>query len=112
MLRFGNGRLGKSARNSLLGMEALEQRKLLSGTPPTVTGVFVGSTEWSSAFYDYLAPGDQLDLGYQIPTGTTAQVKSLPWVNIDKIAIRFSEDVHVGMGDLSLSGVNAVAFAF
>jgi hypothetical protein len=99
---------GKGHRFSI---EALEQRRLLTGAP-TVIGVYVGSSEWSSAFYDYLNTTSEPDLGFKIPTGTMAQVKSLPWFNIDKITIEFSEDVHVQANDLSLSGVNSTALTF
>jgi hypothetical protein len=90
--------------------ETLESRTLLSGTPPTVTDVHVASTQWSSAFYSYLQTHSQGDLGYRIPTGSTAQSKSLPWFNIDQLVLTFSEDVNVDSSDLSLSGVNATSF--
>ena len=92
--------------------EQLEKREMLSGAPPTVIGVYAGSTEWTPAFYDYLNSTSDPDFGYRIPTGTSAQVKSLPWFNVDKLSIRFSEDVNVDIGDFSLSGVNATSFAF
>ena len=94
-----------------LALEALEDRRLLT-VAPTVMGVYVGSSEWSAAFYDHLNTTDGPDLGFMIPTGSTAQEKSLPWFNIDKISLEFSEDVHVHMNDLSLSGVDSTAFTF
>jgi hypothetical protein len=105
---------GKHAKAMIrrFGIEALEERRLLTGAPPTVIGVYVGSSEWSSAFYDYLNTTSEPDLGFKIPTGTTAQLKSLPWFNVDKITIAFSEDVHIQANDLSLSGVNSTALAF
>ncbi|HEX6963714.1 MAG TPA: dockerin type I domain-containing protein [Lacipirellula sp.] len=112
MSRLWNRGLRRCAGRQGLNFEGLEQRLLLSGAPPAVTGVYVGSTEWSSAFYDYLAPQATTELGFQIPAGSTSQVKSLPWVNIDKIVIQFSEDVNIKVGDLSLSGISATAFPF
>jgi hypothetical protein len=105
---------GKNAEGKRhhLSIEALEDRRLLTGTPPTVIGVYVGSSDWSSAFYDYLSPPLEPDWGFKIPTGTTSQVKSLPWFNIDKITIEFSEDVHVQANDLSISGINSAELAF
>ena len=94
------------------GLERLEDRYMLSAGPPKVTGVFVGSTEWSAGFYDFLNTEDGPNYGFQIPTGSTTQTKSLPWFNIDKITIRFNEDVNVKVGDLSVSGVSATAFPF
>jgi hypothetical protein len=95
----------------ILGLESLEERRLLT-IAPTVTGVYVGSSEWSAAFYDYLNTTDGPDLGFMIPTGSAAQENSLPWLNVNKISIEFSEDVHVQMNDLSLSAVNSTSFAF
>jgi hypothetical protein len=89
----------------LSGVEALECRALLSGTPPTVTAVEVSSTQWSAAFVDYLAGHNLGDHGFRIPTGSSDQTKPLPWLNIDRISATFSNDVHVEAGDLALSGV-------
>jgi hypothetical protein len=104
----------RRAPNSIrpLRIENLERRDLLSGAPPTVTGVYVGSTQWSSAFYDYLNPSSGPDWGFRIPTGSSAQIKSLPWSNIDQVSIQFSKDVDIQIGDLSISGVSATVFPF
>lgn len=85
---------------------------MLSGTPPTVIDLHVASSEWTSSFDDYLQSHSLGDLGYRIPTGTSAQSKSLPWFNIDVIVISFSEDVNVQAADLSLSGISAASIAF
>jgi len=85
---------------------------MLNGEPPTVTDVYVGGTAWTPAFYEYLNPSEQPDFGYRIPMGTSDQTKSLPWTNINKIVIRFSEDVNVKIGDLSLSAINATGSTF
>jgi hypothetical protein len=95
----------------ILGLESLEERRLLT-VAPTVTGVYLGSSEWSAAFYDYFNTTDGPDLGFMIPTGSAAQENSLPWLNVNKISIEFSEDVHVQMNDLSLSAINSTSFAF
>jgi hypothetical protein len=92
--------------------ECLERRDMLSGTPPTVLNVEVGSTSWSSAFVQYLKDTDLGTNGYAIPTGSTAQSASLTWTNINQIHIVFSEDVDVDAADLSLSGINTTAYAF
>ena len=87
------------------GFETLEERRLLSTVPPTVTGVGISSTTWSQDFLDYLqAPGTE-SVGYRIPVGSASQSTALPWGNLDKIHITFSEDVHVDAADLSISGV-------
>ena len=93
-------------------IETLERRDLLSGTPPTVVKVEVGSTAWSETFVDYLQTAGLGTNGYSIPVGSSAQAASLTWTNIDKIAITFSKDVDVQSADLSLSGVNTTAYQF
>jgi hypothetical protein len=85
---------------------------MLSGTPPTVVDVEVGSTAWSAAFVQHLKDNSLGTVGYTIPNGSSAQSASLAWTNIDQVHIRFSEDVYVDEADLSLSGVNAVAYEF
>jgi hypothetical protein len=92
--------------------ETLEQRELLSSTPPTVVSVEVASTAWSESFFDYLNPPQSETYGYTIPVGTNAQSASLTWTNLDQIVITFSEDVNVDAADLSMSGVNTSSYAF
>jgi hypothetical protein len=89
----------------LLRIEELEARMMLSAAP-TITDVHVSSTEWSSAFFDYVQSHNLGDHGYRVPTGSVAQTKSLPWFNIDQLVLTFSEDVDVQAVDLALSGVN------
>ena len=70
---------------------------------PQVTSVKVGSTSWSANFIDFVDPVD--GVGYEVPTGI-AQLDALPWVNINRVYVTFSEDVTIGGGDISLFGVN------
>lgn len=91
-------------------MEVLEPRLVLSA--PSVTDVNVSSTAWTTEFIDYLETEGLGTDGFSIPVGSSDQLKTLPWVNLDQIQITFSEDVDVQMGDLSLSGVNTTAYAF
>lgn len=95
-----------------LAVEMLERRDLLSGTPPTVVKVEVAGTSWSEAFVDYLQTAGMGTNGYSIPVGSSAQAASLTWTNLDQIMITFSEDVHIDVADLSLSGVNTTAYPF
>lgn len=83
--------------------ESLEQRLALS-TAPTVIDFEVDSTEWTAAFSTYLANNALGDGGYQVPTGSSAQLKSLPWYNLDVLRVTFSEDVNVRQHHLSLTG--------
>ena len=93
-------------------IESLERRDLFSVVPPQVVDVEVASTSWSADFTEYVRDADQYSIGYSIPVGSAAQLASLTWSNIDQIIIRFSEDVHIDAADLSISGVNTVAYEF
>jgi hypothetical protein len=78
----------------------------LDTTPPTVTRVLVGSGAWSSAFLTSLGA-----VGYAIAEGPN-QVRSLPWSNINKVIVEFSENVDVLQDDLAIVGVNVPNYAF
>lgn len=94
------------------GLERLEDRTMLSGTPPTVVDLQVSSTQWTNAFESYLAANDLGDLGFRIPAASSTQPLSLPWVNVDQVIITFSEDVNVKSADLSITGIDAPSIAF
>jgi hypothetical protein len=95
----------------LFNFERLEQRVVLSAAPPTVVSVEVASTAWSANFNSYLQSHSLGSHGYQIPTGS-AQAKPLPWKNLDKIFITFSEDVAVQASDLSITGVGLASNSY
>jgi hypothetical protein len=109
--RLGRWYTNGARRQENLGYERLEDRTLLTGAPPTVVDLHVAGTEWTPAFYSYLASHGQGDLGYRIPAGVS-QTKSLPWFNIDKVVVTFSEDVNVDAADLAISGVNAPSLSY
>lgn len=94
-----------------LRFESLEQRLTLTGAP-TVVDFQVGSTAWTSDFVNYLYTHSVGDGGYRVPTGSSSQVKSLPWSNIDKLSVTFSEDVNVLENHLSLTGVSVASVSF
>jgi len=100
--------LGSSRRP--LRLEMLEDRSMLS--LPTVTDVNVADTDWTADFVDYLETSELGTDGYSIPVGSSEQTKTLPWLGIDQVRIKFSEDVDVQQSDLSLSGVNTTAYEF
>ena len=93
-----------------LSMENLERRDMLSH--PAVAAVNVASTSWSSAFVSHLESLGLGSGGYAVPVGSSSQLQTLPWTNIDQIRITFSEDVIIAAGDLSVSGANTTAYAF
>ena len=94
-----------------LRFESLEQRLTLTGAP-TVVDFQAGSTAWTSDFVNYLHTHGMGDGGYRVPTGSSSQVKSLSWSNIDKLSVTFSEDVHVLENHLSLTGVSVASVSF
>jgi|GEM_PF-6676255 len=96
----------RSHRSAGLGIESLEQREMLSTVPPTVSGVSVSSSAWGQDFLDYLqTSGLGGEAGYAIPTGSAAQSTALPWSDLDRISITFSEDVDIQASDLAITGV-------
>ncbi len=91
--------------------ESLEERIALTAAP-TVTNVSVGSTQWSSAFTDYLTTQGLGAGAFSIPVGSTAQTTTLPWNNLNQIRITFSEDVDVDKADLNVSGKLFANYSF
>ncbi len=65
--------------------------------PPQVAGVSLAAHTW-----DDQSPHPN---GYAVPTGAD-QLSSLPWSNLNTIAITFTENVNVSAGDLTVWGVN------
>ena len=92
-------------------LETLEPRRMLSTVPPTVADVTIASSAWDQGFLDYLqASGLGVD-GYSVPVGSLAQSQPLPWSDLDRISITFSEDVVVQASDLSVTGVTNPTYA-
>jgi len=76
--------------------------------PPMVESVIVRGSDWSEAFLDHLdlqglGHATVPRLGYAIPAGLS-QLDTLPWENIDTVAIVFSEAVDVAYENLMLGG--------
>lgn len=78
---------------------------IAANDPPTVQGVYVAGSSWSESFLDHLAAigAGRSDLGLVMAAGSS-QWDTLPWENLDRISIVFSEQVIVTAGDLILSG--------
>ncbi|QDT13384.1 VCBS domain-containing protein [Planctomycetes bacterium K23_9] len=74
---------------------------------PTVTSVKAGSSAWSAAFLAEVDPGSSQ--GYTIPDGAS-QLTTLPWNNLNRLYVEFSEDVGASLdtGDFGLVGVNTL----
>jgi hypothetical protein len=93
-----------------LRLECLERRDMLSH--PAVAAVHVAGSDWAPGFLSNLESSGLGNDGYAIPVGSSAQLQTLPWTNIDLVRITFSEDVTIAAADLSISGVNTTAYAF
>jgi hypothetical protein len=77
---------------------------------PRVSGVTVAGSSWSAAFQSFLS-GQGLGVGgYAIPTGSR-QLEPLPWVNLNRIKVKFTEGVSLDVGHLAVRGVNAATYS-
>ena len=78
---------------------------------PAVTQVYVSSSSWAPEFLNYLAAqrlGSAL-YGYAVPAGPS-QLLELPWINLDRVSVTFSENVGVDNVDMALTGVNTANY--
>ena len=77
-------------------------------TSPTVTAVYVKGSTWTSTFLSFLAAnlsGSTSTYGFAIPVGSgDTQLQTLPWRNLDRISVRFSEDVSVAQAQFAIVG--------
>jgi hypothetical protein len=87
---------------------------------PRVTNVYVDGSAWSADFRGYMETtgAGNVALGYQIPTGNVAafnrntpnQLNTIPWSNVNRIRVTFSEDVGITASDLVITGVNTATY--
>lgn len=79
--------------------------------PATVTDVFVASSAWTTTFHDFLNTTGQGDgtFGYRLTHALHAD--ELPWINLNKLSIRFSQHVNIAAGALRVFGVNVLEYA-
>jgi len=77
-------------------------------TAPTVTGVYVKGSAWTTGFLSFLAgnlSGSSSTYGFAIPVGSgDTQLQTLPWRNLNQISIAFSEDVSVAQAQFVIAG--------
>jgi len=91
--------------------------------PPTVDAVFVNGTDWSQSFRDYLQAKklgsaqfgfetDQVNASANGAGTGTNDLKHaiLPWINLNQISIRFSEDVSVQQDDLTITSATGQTY--
>jgi alpha-amylase len=78
---------------------------------PTITSVALASTAWNTSFINAIDVADSnRDGAYTLPTGSTAQINTLPWTNTNQISVTFDNDVNVAATDLVLLGVNNLTY--
>jgi hypothetical protein len=80
-------------------------------TPPAVAEVLVSGSAWTDGFLNFLQAGGLGAGGFLVPGGA-AQLSALPWANLNRITIRFSDDVNVQVGDLRVRGVTFPNYGF
>ena len=81
-------------------------------TNPTVTGVFARGTAWAGSFLSYVHSAGLGHFQYGFGAGPSADAPGvLPWANLNRITLRFNEDVIVGQNDLSVRGVRVPQYA-
>ncbi len=74
---------------------------------PQIDAVFANGTGWDPLFR---AEVGDATFGYQIPDGSN-QLDILPWVDIDEISIRFTEQVDIQLVDLTLQSIDPITVA-
>jgi hypothetical protein len=86
----------------------------VNNPPPTVTDVYVdSSTAWTNAFRTFLENNNlgTSALGYRVPGGAN-QLLALPFNNVNRVRVQFSEDVTVDQADLAVRGLTVANYAF
>jgi hypothetical protein len=78
---------------------------------PVVTDVFVNGTGWAMVFRSYFGSSGAGDATYGFRLDAAGHVDELPWTGLNRVSIRFSEDVGVTADDLVIRGVNLTAFS-
>ncbi len=77
---------------------------------PAVTGVFVRGTIWSANFLNFLATSGQGDSTFGYRINALEQTDELPWVNLNRISIRFNENVNIAADDLVVRGIRNLTY--
>ena len=80
--------------------------------PPRVIDVVVSSTAWPQTFLDELAAEGLGEGGYSVPVGSDEQFQEIPWNNIDRIRIAFSERAFAAQTYLGVYGAGGATYSF
>jgi hypothetical protein len=102
-------RSNSSQKSSVTFVEPCEPRRLCAGEP-VVTDVFVSSTAWATNFFTFLNTSGQgsSTAGYRLNAADHAD--ELPWINLNKVSIRFNENVNVAADDLVIRGISFATY--
>ncbi len=77
--------------------------------PPKILDIIAGSSQWGGNFIDAIDGGGLLaGNGLGLSLAGPNQLRNLPWINIDRIYLKFSEDVSASLtpNKLALVGSN------
>ena len=75
-----------------------------AGMPPTITEVLVLGP-WTPAYLTHLQTTGQGTGGLSIPDGSAAQLTPIHLGNVERVILRFSEDVVIPAGAIEMTGV-------
>jgi hypothetical protein len=76
-----------------------------------VSEVFVSGGTWAQGFRDLVASSGAGDATYGYRLTDAAHADELPWINLDRISVRFSSDVTLAAGAMRVLGVNVAEYA-
>jgi hypothetical protein len=98
--------LGTATGNAYFDNYVIDIETESARSAPVVNAVYVSGSSWSSDFLDYMEDKGYGDDQYGFAVPANDQLNELPWMNLNQVSIRFSEQVHVDANDLQIRGVN------
>ena len=84
----------------------------LTAVAPAVTDVFVSGSAWTANFLNFLSASGTGHAAFGYRVSEAEQTDELPWINLDRISLRFSGPLDLAAGDLAIRGVNVPTYAF
>lgn len=73
---------------------------------PRVTAMWVSSSGWTTSFKNFLQTSGKGNSTYGFAITPGAPTDELPWTNLDRISVRFNQNVNVNQAALALRGLN------
>ena len=80
-------------------------------TTPRIISAFVSGTIWSANFFNHLQASSQGSATLGFAVDPAAAPDELPWVNLNRVGLRFTRNVNVVQGNLSITGINVTNYA-